>query len=302
MSPLIPTAELNRLHGISGLAQVIESETGPHVRITTKSCVATIHLHGAHITSWKPVGTPEVIFMSSKARYAEGQAIRGGIPICFPWFRGKGDDPKAPAHGVARTRTWTLESIGNENENIVVTMSTESDDASKKWWPGDFRLQHRATFGVELRLALTATNTGAAPFRYEEALHTYYHVGDISQVRVKGLDGAMYLDNTDANHEKKQQGDVAINAATDSAYVNNKNALDLIDPVFKRRIHIAKENSHTTVIWNPWETAANKMSDMGDGEWKKMLCAEGANILANGVALNPGEHHTTAVTMTVTPV
>jgi glucose-6-phosphate 1-epimerase len=299
-SPNATLAELNNRFRVAGLAQVVADETGNAiVRITTPSCSGAMHLHGAQVTSWRPAGAEEIIFVSTRARFSEGQAIRGGIPICFPWFRGKAGDPTAPAHGFVRTKNWSLESIKSENNNVVVTMATESDDTTKKWWPGDFRLQLRATFGAALELALTTTNTGATQFRYEEALHTYYHVGDIQQARIKGLDQATYLDNTDANKEKKQNGDVAVSAATDSAYTDNESALELIDPVLNRRIHIAKQNSRTTVIWNPWEVAANKMSDMGADEWKKMLCAEGANILGNAVMLYPAEHHTTTVSMTV---
>ena len=300
MAPPTSLADLNRLHAIPGIAQILENESGPHVRITPKSCAVTMHLHGAQITSWKPANSQEVIFLSSKARFSEGQAIRGGIPICFPWFRAKSDDPKAPAHGFVRTKNWNLESIKAENENVAVTMTTESDDNTKKYWSADFQLKLRATFGAALKLELTTTNTGTTPLRYEEAIHTYYAIGDIHQARIKGLDNATYLDNTDANKEKTQSGDVAISAATDSAYTNNESSLDLIDPVLNRRIHIQKQNSRTTVVWNPWEAAANKMSDMGPDEWKKMLCAEGANILGNAVNLNPGTHHTTTVTMTVT--
>jgi glucose-6-phosphate 1-epimerase len=301
MTPKSATpAELDRHFGIAGLVQVVPDDSGNSiVRITTQQCSGAMHVHGAQVTSWKPAGAEEVIFVSSRARFSEGQAIRGGIPICFPWFRGKTGDPAAPAHGFVRTKNWSVESIKPENENVVVTMATESDDTTKKWWPADFRLQLRATFGVRLELALTATNTGARQFRYEEALHTYYHVGDILQARIKGLDQATYLDNTDANKAKKQNGDVAIIAATDSAYTNNESALELIDPVLHRRIHITKQNSRTTVVWNPWEVAANKMSDMGSDEWKKMLCAEGANILENAITLNPGERHTTTVAMNV---
>src|SRR5271163_196084 len=111
--------------------------------------------------------------MSSRARWEEGQAIRGGIPICFPWFRAKADDPKAPAHGFARTRSWQLESVYQESGSVVVTLSTESDDESRKWWPYEFRLVYRISVGAELKLELTVSNTGALPFRFEEALHNY---------------------------------------------------------------------------------------------------------------------------------
>jgi glucose-6-phosphate 1-epimerase len=304
MAPMPPTnantAELNRLHGIPGVAQIIaDAAENPAVHITTANCSAKIHLHGAQITSWKPAGAEEVIFLSSRAKFADGQAIRGGIPICFPWFRAKSDDPKAPAHGFVRTKNWNLESIENLGRDLAVIMSTASDDNTKKWWPAEFRLIHRATFGSELKLELTATNTGASPFRYAEALHTYYNVGDIRKSRVRGLDGATYLDNNDSNREKKQMGDVAISAATDSAYISNESAPELCDPVLNRLIRITKQNSRTTVVWNPWQEAANKMSDMGPDEWQKMLCLEGANILTDAVELAPGAKHTTTVTMAV---
>jgi glucose-6-phosphate 1-epimerase len=293
-------AALNAQYAISGIAQIVEPFPNlPAVRITTSSCAATMHLHGAHITSWRPAGSEEIIFVSSKARYVDGQAIRGGIPICFPWFRGKGDDPQAPAHGLVRTRSWKLGSIKRQGPDVTVAMSTSSDDATKKWWPHEFRAELRVTFGRDLKLEFAVENAGSNECRYEEALHTYYLVGDIAAARVHGLDGASYLDNTDGNREKKQAGDVRVGQATDSAYVNSESALEVMDPALQRRIHIRKENSRTTVIWNPWKEAAENMSDMGADEWKKMLCVEGANILGNAITLHAGEQHTTTVTMTV---
>lgn len=293
-------AALNAQHAIPGIAQIIEPFPNmPAVRITSSSCAATMHLHGAHVTSWRPAGSEEIIFVSSKARYVDGQAIRGGIPTCFPWFRGKGDDAQAPAHGFVRTKNWNLRSIKTQGQGVTVTMSTSSDDATKKWWPHEFRAELRVTLGRDLKLEFVVENAGSSACRYEEALHTYYLVGDIASARVQGLDGASYLDNTDGNREKKQAGEVRVGQATDSAYVNNESALEVIDPVLKRRIHIRKENSRTTVIWNPWKEAAEKMADMGAEEWKKMLCVEGANILGNAIKLNAGEQHTTTVTMAV---
>ena len=293
-------AELNRAHAIPGIAEIIEPAPNMlAVRITTNACTATMFVHGAQVTSWRPAGSEEIIFVSSKARYVDGQAIRGGIPICFPWFRGKGDDPKAPAHGFVRTKSWNLDGISREGDDVTVTMSTAGDDSTKKWWPHDFHAQLRVTFGRKLKLQFTVSNYGANECRYEEALHTYYQVGDIAAARVRGLEDAAYLDNTDDNREKKQAGEVSVNKATDSAYVNSEVALEVNDPGLNRRIHIQKENSRTTVIWNPWKEAAEKMSDMGTDEWKQMLCVEGANILSNAIKLNPGESHTTTVTMAV---
>ena len=295
--------ELNSRLGIAGRAQVLADEAGiPKVRITTPRCNGEMHLHGAQVTSWEPAGAEEVIFLSRQARWEEGKAFRGGIPICFPWFRAKADDSLAPAHGVVRTKIWTLESVEQNAGGITVSMSTQSDPDTRRWWPADFRVLNRVTFGSELRLELTVSNTGSKPFRFEEALHTYYRVGDVRRVRVRGLDGVTFLDNTDSNKKKKQNGDVVISSPTDNAYMNSQNPLQLIDPVLSRSIQVTKRNSDSTVIWNPWAEGARALSDLGDDEWHDMVCVEGSNILGNAVELAPSANHKITVAMTVNSV
>jgi glucose-6-phosphate 1-epimerase len=295
--------ELNSRLGIADRARVLTDEAGiPKVLVTTPQCNGEMHLHGAQVTSWKPAGAEEVIFLSRQARWEEGKAIRGGIPICFPWFRAKADDSHAPAHGVVRTKIWTLESIAQNADGITVSMCTQSDPDSRRWWPADFRLLYRVTFGSELKLELTVSNTGAKSFHFEEALHTYYRVGDVRKVRIRGLDGVTYLDNTDSNKKKKQNGDVVISSPTDYAYMNTQNPLQLLDPVLNRSIHITKQNSDATVIWNPWAEGARALSDLGDDEWQHMVCVEGSNILENAVDLAPATDHKITVTMTVNPL
>ena len=295
--------ELNSRLGIAGRAQVLADEAGiPKVCITTPRCNGEMHLHGAQVTSWEPAGAEEVIFLSRQARWEEGKAIRGGIPICFPWFRAKADDSHAPAHGVVRTKIWTLESIEQNAGGITVSMSTQSDPDTRRWWPADFRVLNRVTFGSELRLELTVRNTGAKPFRFEEALHTYYRVGDVRRVLVRGLDGVTFLDNTDSNKMKKQNGDVVLSSPTDNAYMNSQNPLQLIDPVLNRSIQVTKQNSDSTVIWNPWAEGARALSDLGDDEWHDMVCVEGSNILGNAVELAPSANHKITVAMKVSSV
>jgi glucose-6-phosphate 1-epimerase len=292
--------ELNARLGIAGRAQVLAGEAGiPKVHVTAPQCNGEMQLHGAQVTSWKPAGAEEAIFLSRQARWEEGKAIRGGIPVCFPWFRAKANDSRAPAHGVVRTKIWTLESVEQNADGITVSMSTQSDPDTRRWWPADFRVLHRVTFGSELRLELTVSNTGANPFRFEEALHTYYRVGDVRKVRVRGLDRVTYLDNTDSNKKKKQNGDVVISSPTDNAYMNTQNPLQLIDPVLNRSIQVTKQHSDSTVIWNPWAEGARALSDLGDDEWQHMVCVEGSNILENAVELATSADHKITVTMTV---
>jgi glucose-6-phosphate 1-epimerase len=299
----LTTEELDRRFGIAGRVQVLADAAGlPKVRLTAPQSIGEMHLHGAQVTSWRPAGAEEAIFLSRQARWEEGKAIRGGIPICFPWFRAKADDDHAPAHGFVRTKIWTLESIEQTADGITVSMCTQSEPDTRRWWPADFRLLHRVTFGSELKLELTISNTGAKPFRFEQALHTYYRVGDVRKVRIRGLDGVAYLDNTDSNKKKKQKGDVVISSPTDNAYMNTQNPLQLLDPVLNRSIQIRKQNSNTTVIWNPWADGARALSDLGDDEWQHMVCVEGSNILENAVELAPSADHKITVTMTVIPL
>ncbi|HZC24860.1 MAG TPA: D-hexose-6-phosphate mutarotase [Candidatus Binatia bacterium] len=294
---------LNRRCGIPDIARVCEGAGRlPKVVITSPSARGEVYLHGAHATSWRPAGGEEVLFVSSKARWGEGQAIRGGIPICFPWFRGKADDPHAPAHGFVRTRLWQLESIVENQFGVVVTMFIESDEQTRRWWPGEFRLAHRVTFGLELKLELICKNTGNTPLHFEEALHTYNRVADVATVRLQGLDGARFLDNTDSNKEKTEHGDVFVGAQTDKAFINTQNAVDLLDPQLGRRIRLQKANSSTTVVWNPWQEGSEKLSDLGADEWKQFLCVEASNILGAAVTLAPAQEHTMSAVLSVTNI
>jgi glucose-6-phosphate 1-epimerase len=284
--------ELNRRYAIPGVAQITAGNGGlPRISIATPVATAEIYLHGAQVTSWRPASSEDVIFLSEHSQFEAGKAIRGGIPICFPWFRNKLDDPKAPSHGVVRTKAWELDSLETHGDTVVVTLSTVSDEGTRAWWPHDFHLVHRATVGAELTQELVATNTGGAPARFEEALHTYYRVGAAEKVRILGLDGVAYLDNTDGNREKRQEGDVVFTAQTDRAYLDTTHAVEIADPVLRRRIRLEKDNSRTTVVWNPWSTGAQTLSDLGDDEWRNMACVEASNMRAYPVDLAPGQQH-----------
>jgi glucose-6-phosphate 1-epimerase len=297
MDTLSGVAELDRRFGIPGVASVREGNGAiPRVQINSPLGEGEMYLHGAQVTSWKPAGSDEVLFLSAKSRWTDGQAIRGGIPICFPWFRAKVNDPQAPAHGFVRTRTWQLESIFEQDAAVVVSMATESDEHTRRWWPGEFRLVHRATFGSYLKLELVCTNTGTTPLCLEEALHTYNRVADVHDVRLQGLDTASFLDNTDSNREDTQRGDVTIGSQTDKAYLDTESTIDLLDSHMRRRIRLRKDNSRTTVVWNPWHEGAAGLRDLGNGEWTQFLCVEASNILDAAVNLAPGkEHRMTAV-------
>jgi glucose-6-phosphate 1-epimerase len=303
MPPSTTVDELNQRFAIAGVAQITAGNGGlPRVCVSTPAATAEIYLHGAHLTSWRPKGADEVIFLSQNSTWKDGHAIRGGIPICFPWFRNKADDPKAPSHGFARTKAWQLDSVESKGDTVTVSLSTASDEATRAWWPHDFRLVHRLNIGAELTQELVLSNTGTAPLRFEEALHTYYRVAAAESLRITGLAGVAYLDNTDGNREKRQEGDIVFAGQTDRAYLDTTHAVEISDPAMRRRIRLTKENSRTTVVWNPWKEGAQSMADLGDDEWRTMACVEASNIRSFAVDLGPGQQHSMKTTIQVAAV
>ena len=292
--------ELNHHYGIPGVAQVVAGSGNlPKLHITAPDASAEIYLHGAHLTSWKPAKSEEVLFLSEHSRWEDGRAIRGGIPICFPWFRAKADNLQAPAHGFVRTKEWRLDGVTAADDAVVVALSTESDESTRRWWPHEFRITHRVNIGKLLQMELVVANTGSTPFKFEEALHTYFHVSDAQSVGVRGLDQVTYLDNMDSNHAKRQSGDVFFVSPTDNAYIDTHAAAELIDPGWHRILRTEKGNSATTVVWNPWQQGAASLSDLGNDEWQQMACVEASNILSAAVSLAPREEHTLRATLSV---
>jgi glucose-6-phosphate 1-epimerase len=289
--------QLNREFAIPGVVRIARGNGSlPKILIETKAATAEIYLYGAQVTSWVPAGADEVLFVSEKSHWEAGRAIRGGIPICFPWFRAKADDKSAPSHGFVRTKEWRVESISAQAEDSVrVCLSTESDDSTRRWWPFDFRLEYRITVGAKLRLELVMKNSGQSALRFEEALHTYFKVGDVEQVRVHGLDGAIFLDNREGNREKIQRGDVVLLRQTDNAYADANGLAEIIDPVLGRTLKTEKLGSNSTIVWNPWSDGASSMADLSEHEWRQMLCVEGGNILTSAVSLDPGQSHSMAI-------
>lgn len=292
--------DLNRRFGIPDLVEVLSGNGGlPKIRVTAPSASAEIYLHGAQLTSWQPADAAEVLFLSEHSNWQGGRAIRGGIPVCFPWFRSKADDLSAPAHGVVRTKEWQLEAVRVDEDSVVVVCSTESDDLTQRWWPHAFRLVHKLSIGKSLRLELNVTNTGQIPFAFEEALHTYFCVSQLERVSIRGLDQITYLDNIDGNRRKNQSGDLRFTAKTDNAYIDVHGPAELIDPTLGRRIKTEKVNSATTVVWNPWQEGAAALSDLGNSEWRRFACVEASNILGSAILLAPGREHSMKATISV---
>lgn len=286
----IDLVELNRKFGIPGVAEIVPGQGGlPKVRVVTAEASGEIYLHGAQITSWKPAGRQDVLWLSQKSMWQDGKPIRGGVPICFPWFGPNRNHADAPAHGLARISNWSLESLEQHDGAVAVTCRCKSDDLCPQWAQGDYELRFCASFGSKLEMRLEVGNTGAAPLRVEEALHTYYAVGDVRQVQVVGLDGSRYLDRLEGQSHT-QHGPARITAETEWLF-SGAQAVEIEDPVLRRRIRISSQNSAQALIWNPWIDKARRMPDFGDEEWPGMLCVETCNVLSDAITVAPGQRH-----------
>ena len=300
MATPAPLSDLNRRFEIPGIARIVDGRGGlPCVQVSSPRASGEIYLHGAHVTSWKPVGNEEVLYLSSKSKWQDGAAIRGGVPVCFPWFSARADDPRSPAHGLVRTKSWQLEGITHADHDVTVALSTSADDATRKTWFGDYHLLFCATFGEQLRLEIIATNRGTSSFRFEEALHSYFRVSNIAGAKLRGLNGAGFIDKTDAKREKHQHGDVLISAETDRVYLKTFSTVEIEDPAARRRVLVAKEESRDTVLWNPWSEKAKKMSDVGADEWRQFVCVETCNVGDHAVNLAPAQAHTMSALISV---
>lgn len=291
---------LNEKFSMKGIARIAPGNGGlPRILIETEAAKAEIYLHGAQITSWQPACMGEVLFVSERSQWADSKAIRGGIPICFPWFRAKADNAKAPSHGFVRTQEWKIESVEARDEAVCARFSTASDDATRNWWPFDFELQYSVMVGKSLQLELAMKNTGNVSLQFEEALHTYFKVEDVRRAHVCGLDGLTSSDNRDGDREKMQQGKLILTQQTDNAYKNAMGPVEIVDELTHRLLRTNKENSNSTIVWNPWSDGAAGMTDFAANEWERMLCVEGGNILSSVVSLAPQQLHKMTIVLEV---
>ena len=293
MSPTDVTS-LNTRFGISGQVEFTAGPGGPVVaQVRNTHGTATIALQGAHIMTWAPLGEEPVIWLSPAAKLAPGKSIRGGVPICWPWFGPHATESKFPGHGFARTVPWEIlktEMLADGSTRL--TLQLVESDATRAQWPHPSSVTCQISVGKTLEIDLHTRNTGQTPITIGDALHTYFHVSDIRQAAIRGLEDCPYLDKVDDGKRKQQQGPVVISAETDRIYLNSSADCLIDDPGLKRRIRIAKRGSRATVVWNPWSEKAAKMGDFGDDGYLHMLCVESANCADDVVSLPPqGEHH-----------
>ena len=263
----------------------------PAVNVDAAAAHGKVYLNGAHVAEWTPAGAEPVLWMSQKSDFEAGKPLRGGIPLCFPWFGPGRPGNLAPGHGFARLAQWTLTKAEVDDAGVATLgFQLTADDcrgvSGAENWTADFTAALTVVFGPELDVTFEVT-AGDAPIDFEEAMHSYLAVGDIQQVKVVGLDGADFLDKV-AGERRVQEGDVVFTGETDRVY-DSTATVRVEDPVGGRTILVSKTNSKNTVVWNPWMAKAAAMADYGDQEWPGMVCVEAANALDDAVELGAGE-------------
>jgi glucose-6-phosphate 1-epimerase len=279
---------------IPGALTFSQNENGLlRAHITTPACTAELYLQGAHLTQWQPTGHEPVLFLSERSFFTPGKAIRGGVPIIWPWFGQRTatpDNPRTdgPSHGFARTSNWTLAFAAIAGDDLILTLTLGPTETSRALGFDHFQLAYQLTLGAELRLQLTVANLADTPLHFEEAFHTYFSVGDVLQISLIGLSDTEYLDKTD-NFARKRQSSVplSLTCEIDRPYLNTLVPVVLVDPVFHRRIVVDKANSKSTVVWNPWSELSATLSDMTPTNWQAMICIETANLADNAITLAP---------------
>ena len=285
------TEQLNTEYAIPGQLKFIQGAGGlPFIEVTTANSSALISVYAGQVLSFRPAGEmDDLMFLSEKAYYQTGKAIKGGAPVCWPWF---GADPQGlgrPAHGFVRNRMWNVVATETtESGAIRVILGLEDTPETIEIWPQSFTLMLEITVGKSLNLELVTRNTGAQLFPVTQAFHTYFKVGDISQVSVSGLEDADYIDKVDNSALKKQIGSVVINEEVDRIYLGVRDELVINDIVLKRRIRIRSGGSKSAVVWNPWAKISAEMADLQDNDYRNLLCVETTNAATDVVEVSPG--------------
>jgi len=259
----------------------------PMLEITTPWSSAEVYLHGAQVTHFKKHEEPPLLFLSQCSRFAAGQPIRGGIPIIFPWFGKPADKPGQ--HGFARVRDWELKEMAVSPDGAVSVRLQMPDCGDSPDCPA-CAVDYLVTVSDALTAELVVMNRSAREFAFENCLHTYFAVGDVSKVKVTGLKGVDYLDQpTNFSRHTEREAAIRIASEVDRAYLNTPHMVEIHDAALRRVIRVEKDGANSTVVWNPWIEKAKAMQDFGDEEYQQMVCVESGNVALNRIKLTPGQ-------------
>ena len=291
-------AALNKNFRIAGQLEFILDAGGLVIaHITNSHAQCSVALQGAHIMTFQPNGEKPGIWLSPAAKLVQGTSIRGGVPVCWPWFGAHASEAGFPAHGFARTAPWQVvasESLPDGSTRITFELPQTSIPSAQ--WPHACRARLVATVGKTLIVELITENTGHTAFEIGEALHTYFTISDVNSMCITGMEGCNYLDKVGVAQNRTQQGAIQIASEVDRIYIDTEADCLIEDRGFNRRIRIAKSGSRSNVVWNPWIEKSAKMGDFGsDTGYRGMVCVESANAANNVVTIGPGEVHSLRV-------
>jgi len=284
-------AQLNAEYGIENQIEFVEGNGGlTMIQISTPKAMAQISIHAGQVLSYQPEGKDDVLFLSNNAYYQDGKAIKGGSPICWPWF---GPDPEGkgrPGHGFVRNRPWNVistEVIADRAVKIKLGLTDTAE--TREIWPHKFELTQEIVIGDSLNLTLMTRNTGTESFNITQGFHTYFRIGDITQTSVLGLQDCNYIDKVDDGMEKNQIDPVTITSEVDRIYRTLSNTLIIDDKALDRCIQIISQGSHSAVVWNPWEKISKEMADLEDTDYLRFICVETTNADKDTVTVMPGQ-------------
>jgi len=276
-------------------------------RVRTAHAELLVAQQGAQVLRYQPHGQQPVIWLSDDAAYKKGQSVRGGVPVCWPWFGDLARNPDAiqtlhagapaPAHGAARGLDWQLQDIDSEDEAVTLTFTFTPSAEALPNLPKGVQLSLAIRLDQRLTLTLTTFNGSDQPLPFSQALHTYFAVSDIHQAQIEGLEDTRYIETLEDWQSRQQQGAVTFTGETDRIYLDIPAELSIVDPQWQRRIHLASSGSRSAVVWNPWIAKAQRLSQFAADAWTGMLCIETANVLDDIVTLAPGAQHSMAVTL-----
>lgn len=293
-------AHLNATFGIPGVASFAKHTLGGVVaQLSTRHASALVAIHGAHVLSFRPNAGPDVLWMSSEAGISPGRGIRGGIPVCWPWFATHASDPSKPDHGFVRKSPWRVVSTTSANATAQIEFAFATGPEHAGLWEGQADLRVLVSLSDKLRVDLTTLNTGEAPFALTQALHTYFAVSNIAGVAIRGLDGRSYQDKLQDYAIVAQRGPITFSGEVDRIYQGTTDDVVIDDPGNHRGIRIAKDGSTSTVVWNPWIEKSQRLSDMPPGGYLGMVCVETTNAGGDVVTLKPRDTHRLTTVLSV---
>jgi len=295
--------ELNGKFGLAGAAKFCRGEGGlTRLVLRHEGAVGEVYLHGAHVTSYVPAGGKEMLWLSRRSRFEADAPIRGGIPVCHPWFGPLEADPDAPMHGYVRTSEFEVESVGlTPRDGVSAVLRRRFGKPPRPGWPGRFELRVRVTVGRLLTVAAETRNLARKQLVLTEALHTYLGVSDVRKVNVVGLAGEEYRCKMTGKAGRQGAKPLTFRGPFDRVYTNATIGATVHDPGARRDLHVHKRGSQSTVVWNPWIAKARAMADFGNDEWRRMLCVEAANALSDAVRVRPGGKHVIETRLHVAP-